>query len=206
MSCTWLTCTCTAPLHLPKKVTQKPSVNHIGSSDEPPIITSRIASSWYLKSLYFIYDKQFSKCSLNIFLRHVKQKLRTAKQTLYWGISHSQFSGNILQTKNQWTKIKSTSLLHKTVRSLDINRSHVVSLFTSMSTNVVQFLVLCWSFQEFEIFLETKCSCFRRHRQPHCWPLSYSIKAAASQRAEAQFLKNYPTETSKLCDYIPVLR
>ena len=27
----------TAPLHLPKKVTQKPSVNHIGSSDEPPI-------------------------------------------------------------------------------------------------------------------------------------------------------------------------
>ena len=24
------------PLHLPKKVTEKPSVNHIGSSDEPP--------------------------------------------------------------------------------------------------------------------------------------------------------------------------
>ena len=28
----------TAPHHLPKKVTKKPSVNHIGSSDEPPII------------------------------------------------------------------------------------------------------------------------------------------------------------------------
>ena len=27
----------TAPHHLPKKVTEKPSVNHIGSSDEPPI-------------------------------------------------------------------------------------------------------------------------------------------------------------------------
>ena len=25
------------PLHLPKKVTEKPSVNHIGSSDEPPM-------------------------------------------------------------------------------------------------------------------------------------------------------------------------
>ena len=32
----WHTCMHTAPLHLPKKVTQKLSVNHIGSSDEPP--------------------------------------------------------------------------------------------------------------------------------------------------------------------------
>ena len=32
MSCTWHTCMRTAPLHLPKKVTEKPSVNHIGSS------------------------------------------------------------------------------------------------------------------------------------------------------------------------------
>ena len=39
---TWLTCMCTAPLHLPKKVIQKPSVNHIGSSDEPPIRCSTI--------------------------------------------------------------------------------------------------------------------------------------------------------------------
>ena len=31
-SCMWLTCMHTAPLHLPKKVTEKPSVNHIGSS------------------------------------------------------------------------------------------------------------------------------------------------------------------------------
>ena len=36
-SCTWLTCMRTAPHHLPKKVTQKQLVNHIGSSDEPPI-------------------------------------------------------------------------------------------------------------------------------------------------------------------------
>ena len=37
-SCTWLTCMRTAPHHLPKKVTKKPSVNHIGSSNDPPII------------------------------------------------------------------------------------------------------------------------------------------------------------------------
>ena len=35
-SCTWLTCMCTAPYHFPKKVPEKPSVNHMGSSDEPP--------------------------------------------------------------------------------------------------------------------------------------------------------------------------
>ena len=38
VSHTWLTCMHTAPLHLPKKVTKKQPVNHIGSSDEPPII------------------------------------------------------------------------------------------------------------------------------------------------------------------------
>ena len=32
VSHTWLACMHTAPLHLPKKVTEKPSVNHIGSS------------------------------------------------------------------------------------------------------------------------------------------------------------------------------
>ena len=32
VSCTWLTCMHTAPLRLPKKVTEKPYVNHIGSS------------------------------------------------------------------------------------------------------------------------------------------------------------------------------
>ena len=37
VSHTWLTCMRTAPLHLPKKVTKKQPVNHIGSSDEPPI-------------------------------------------------------------------------------------------------------------------------------------------------------------------------
>ena len=37
VSHTWLTCMHTAPLHLPKKVTKKQPVNHIGSSDEPPI-------------------------------------------------------------------------------------------------------------------------------------------------------------------------
>ena len=37
VSHTWLMCMCTAPLHLPKKVTKKQPVNHIGSSDEPPI-------------------------------------------------------------------------------------------------------------------------------------------------------------------------
>ena len=37
VSHTWLTCMHIAPLHLPKKVTKKQSVNHIGSSDEPPM-------------------------------------------------------------------------------------------------------------------------------------------------------------------------
>ena len=32
VSCMWLTCMRTAPLHLPKKVSKKPSINHIGSS------------------------------------------------------------------------------------------------------------------------------------------------------------------------------
>ena len=37
VSHTWLTCMRTAPLHLPKKVTKKQPINHIGSSDEPPM-------------------------------------------------------------------------------------------------------------------------------------------------------------------------
>ena len=37
VSYTWLTCMHTAPLDLPKKVTKKQPVNHIGNSDEPPI-------------------------------------------------------------------------------------------------------------------------------------------------------------------------
>ena len=41
-SCTWLTCMRTAPHQLPKKVTKKPSVNHIGSSNEPPTMSRKM--------------------------------------------------------------------------------------------------------------------------------------------------------------------
>ena len=44
------------PLHLPKQVTQKPSVNHIGSSNEPPKIgTAKDKKSSYLKSATCVY-------------------------------------------------------------------------------------------------------------------------------------------------------
>ena len=38
---------CAQSLHLPKKMTEKPSVNHIGSSDEPPMRNwTRVLTIW----------------------------------------------------------------------------------------------------------------------------------------------------------------
>ena len=52
----------TAPLHLPKKVTKKQPVNHIGSSDEPPMtperkaVESPFAQTMNLEIFYRLFD------------------------------------------------------------------------------------------------------------------------------------------------------
>ena len=46
-----------SPLHLPKKVTEKLSANHIGSSDEPPI--NILPPNWWLIRATYVVDGRF---------------------------------------------------------------------------------------------------------------------------------------------------
>ena len=56
-----------SPHHLPKKVTQKQPVNHIGSSDEPPTTTKLIANLFRIKSLlqkHYPTSQKYVICTL----------------------------------------------------------------------------------------------------------------------------------------------
>ena len=117
--------------------------------------------------------------------------------------------GKHLSEKNQWfvwTTIKttkSTSLLQKTVRWLDINQGHVVNLFSSVSTkNVHQFPCSPLIILRIRDFLRDKMFLYSETSPALLLTPSYGIKATASQSAEAQFVNNYLIETSKLiCDF-----
>ena len=49
-----------SPYHLPKKVTEKPSVNHIGSSDEPPITVNFNAVKFQVNVLIIMHHRSNS--------------------------------------------------------------------------------------------------------------------------------------------------
>ena len=67
-----LTCVGAAPLHLPKKVTEKPSVNHIGSSDEPPISDQSLYRHFlmivFLSGILLIFHGMNKEVNLTIVL------------------------------------------------------------------------------------------------------------------------------------------
>ena len=95
-----------SPHHLPKKVTEKPSVNHIGSSDEPPMISKETGATGAVVDMsgnvnarcFFshIFEDNWPKNSLIIPNIFTLTELVISKEFVYTGEASPIYTNSLL--------------------------------------------------------------------------------------------------------------
>ena len=95
--CTWFTCMRTAPVHLPKKVTKKPSVNHIGSST---------SHQWKENHIVFIHNRiQYLKVWLGLLSKN--QCALTTESNSKYRVNNYLFSQ--MKVTSKFKRVKDTA-------------------------------------------------------------------------------------------------